>query len=212
MKKQEIGKKLTHKRKTMGLGALLSALGVFAPILLASMAVVLVGACQRNGSSTKDLGDGILQDSGSGSYYPRFVAKVLPCPKGGVRPCVRELDGLPPSQYTVQVILGTPSSKGESDAIEEIGWTSLEEFDVYVSVELVVPNKGEVIGSFDGVLTRDWHSWKYGDQNFFSSPELEDLSLPEKVDVVISSSTDARAHPDMDFSIGIELHAGGKRI
>lgn len=212
MKKKKIERISTHGGKSVGLLSRLPFLVVFTRFFLVAIAIVFVAACQENGPTTKDLGDGTLRDAGSGSYYPRFVAKVMPCPMGGESPCVRGLDGLPPSQYTVQVRLEVASDKTGKDAVTDTGWTALDQLGVSVSVELRMPNGGAVLSSFGGNLTKDWHSWKSGDRNFFCSSSLENLSLPEKVDVFVVSSIENPTGLDAGISIGIELQAGGKRI
>jgi len=199
------------RRSSFSIPQIDRSLWVLVPFILAmATVIVFIGACQERKSITKDLGDGFLRDSGKGSYYPRFIARIKPCPAEGKTPCVRTLDGLPSSEYTVQVIFEAGPHESGSYT-KGAGWTVLDQSGIFVSVELRVPN-GEILYSFAGNLTKDWKSWVSGGQRYFYSPSLENLPLPEKVGVLVTGSIENPGHLSGQFSIRVELHAGGKRI
>ncbi|MCD4748222.1 MAG: hypothetical protein K8R59_02510 [Thermoanaerobaculales bacterium] len=182
------------------------------PIVALGIVIICFSACQERELVTKDLGGGSLGDWGKGSYYPRFVARVNPCPVEEGSSCAWTLDGLPSSEYTVQVIFEAGPHESGSNVVKKVEWTALNQSGVFVSVELRVPNGGEILSSFSGNLAKDWDSWGSGGQDFFYSPSLKDLLLPEKVEVLVAGSIENPGHLNGELSIRVELHAGGKRI
>jgi hypothetical protein len=112
----------------------------------------------------------------------------------------------------VQVIFEAGPHESGSNVVKKVRWTALDQAGIFVSVEVRVPNGGEILSSFSGNLTKDWDSWGSGGQRYFYSPSLEDLPLPEKVDVLVTGSIENPGHLNGQFSIRVEFHAGGKRI
>lgn len=183
---------------------------LFPPILILATVIICFGACQERKLVTKDLGHGSLVDRGKGSYYPRFVVEVNPCPVGEGNSCAWTLDGLPSSEYTVQVILEAISLDSGSAVVKEVERTTLIDSGLFVSVAFRDPSSGEILHAFAGEFPKDWIPAMSDGQYYFRSPDLEDLPLSGKTDVLIVGSIENPGRLNDQLSIRIRLRGGGK--